>query len=268
MKGRSAQALSILQRLQGSEVAARTVADIEASLNLNKKQAASPAPSFGMWVIVVGVMLSLFQQFVGINAVLYYAPLMFQNMGASTHSGLWQTVIVGAANVLFTVFAIMSVDRLGRRPLLIAGALVMAVAMIALGFLFDTKTVGIGALCAVVLYIAGFAMSWGPVTWVLLSEIFPNSIKSWALAIAVAAQWLANLFVSWSFKVLDGNSLLNAHFNHGFAYWIYGTLSVLAAAFVYWGVPETKGRTLEAIQELWVRGGSKAQQPVVANPPV
>jgi MFS transporter, SP family, xylose:H+ symportor len=126
--------------------------------------------------------------------------------------------------------------------------------MITLGFLFQAKAVGTVALIAVVVYIAGFALSWGPVTWVLLSEMFPNSIKNKALAIAVAAQWIANLLVSWSFKVVDGNSTLNASFNHGFAYWIYGGMSLLAAAFVYFYVPETKRRTLEGIQHLWSAG--------------
>jgi MFS transporter, SP family, xylose:H+ symportor len=87
---------------------------------------------------------------------------------------------------------------------------------------------------------------------VLLSEIFPNAIKNRALAIAVAAQWIANLLVSWSFKIVDGNSTLNASFNHGFAYWIYGAMGLLAAAFVYLYVPETKRRTLEGIQQLWL----------------
>jgi SP family xylose:H+ symportor-like MFS transporter len=207
---------------------------------------------------VAGIMLSVFQQFVGINAVLYYAPLMFKNMGASTDTALWQTIIVGLANALSTIIAILTVDRWGRKPLLIVGALVMAVAMLALGFLFQARLVGVGALCAVVIYSAGFALSWGPVTWVLLSEMFPNAIKNRALAIAVAAQWIANLFVSWSFKVLDGNSVLNDLFNHGFAYWIYGAMSVLAATFVYLYVPETKRRTLEGIQSLWSRSGSTA----------
>ena len=113
--------------------------------------------------------------------------------------------------------------------------------------------VGLGALVAVVVYIAGFAFSWGPVAWVLLAEMFPNSIKAWGLGLAVAAQWFANLIVSASFKVLDGSSALNALFNHGFAYWVYGVMSVLAALFVIRYVPETKGRSLESIQELWVK---------------
>jgi SP family xylose:H+ symportor-like MFS transporter len=110
------------------------------------------------------------------------------------------------------------------------------------------------ALVAMMLYVAGFAMSWGPVVWVLLAEIFPNQIKGQALAIAVAAQWITNWVVSSSFKVLDGNSLLNTLFHHGFSYYFYGVMSVASALFVYFLVPETKGRKLEEIQELWHKG--------------
>jgi SP family xylose:H+ symportor-like MFS transporter len=254
MKGRSGKAQEILTRLVGPEEARATVAEIEATLAVRAHPDGARLFAFGSLVIIAGIMLSVFQQFVGINAVLYYAPLMFKNMGAATDTALLQTIIVGLANVIFTVVAILTVDRLGRKPLLIIGALVMAGAMITLGFLFDARAVGVGALVAVVVYIAGFALSWGPVTWVLLSEMFPNAIKNRALAIAVAAQWIANLLVSWSFKVVDGNSALNAAFNHGFAYWIYGGMSVLAAAFVYLYVPETKRRTLEGIQNLWLHG--------------
>ena len=252
MKGRSGQALTELTRLVGIDEARTTIAEIEGTLFVRAHPAGARLFAFGSLVIVAGILLSVFQQFIGINAVLYYAPLMFRNMGATTDSALWQTIIVGLANVIFTLVAILTVDRLGRKPLLIAGGLVMAVAMITLGCLFQAKAVGTAALIAVVVYIAGFALSWGPVTWVLLSEMFPNAIKNRALAIAVAAQWIANLLVSWSFKVVDGNSTLNAAFNHGFAYWIYGGMSLLAAAFVYWYVPETKRRTLEGIQQLWL----------------
>jgi SP family xylose:H+ symportor-like MFS transporter len=250
LRGRNDEALAQLQRVTDEADARSILADIQRTLEVRS----GPWFSFGATVIVVGVLISVFQQFVGINAVLYYAPLMFQNMGASTDTALLQTIIVGAANVIFTVVAIVSVDRLGRKPLLIAGAVVMAAAMIALGCLFNARVVGLGALIAVVVYIGGFAFSWGPVAWVLLAEMFPNSIKGKGLGLAVAAQWLANLVVSASFKVLDGNSTLNAMFNHAFAYWIYGGMSVLAALFVIRYVPETKGRSLEAIQDLWGKG--------------
>jgi SP family xylose:H+ symportor-like MFS transporter len=99
-------------------------------------------------------------------------------------------------------------------------------------------------------YIASFAMSWGPVTWVLLSEIFPNSVRS-AMSIAVAAQWLANLIISWTFPMLNDNLALTARFNHGFAYWIYGLMGILSALFIWKMVPETKGKTLEEIEKIW-----------------
>jgi SP family xylose:H+ symportor-like MFS transporter len=262
MKGRSDKALSVLESLVDEAEARLTIKEIEASLVVPAHSTGTNLFAFGSLVVVAGIMLSVFQQFVGINAVLYYAPLMFKNLGASTDSALWQTVIVGLANVIFTVVAILTVDRIGRKPLLIVGGLVMGVSMVTLGFQFQANAVGTGPLIAAIAYIAGFALSWGPVTWVLLSEMFPNSIKNRALAIAVAAQWIANLFVSWSFKVLIGNSALNAMFNHGFPYWIYGVMSFLAAAFVYFYVPETKRRTLEEIQNLWTRGSTSASAAV------
>lgn len=252
LRGRNDEALAQLKRVTEEADARSILADIQRTLEVRSGRLFS----FGAAVVVVGILISVFQQFVGINAVLYYAPLMFQNMGASTDTALLQTIVVGAANVVFTVVAIVTVDRLGRKPLLIAGAVVMAAAMIALGCLFNARVVGLGALIAVVVYIGGFAFSWGPVAWVLLAEMFPNSIKGKGLGLAVAAQWLANLVVSASFKVLDGNSTLNTMFNHAFAYWIYGGMSVLAALFVIRYVPETKGRSLEAIQDLWGKGAA------------
>ncbi len=254
LRGRSEEAFTGLRRIMGERDAREILADIQKSL----AEKSGALLSFGWPVILIGVLISVFQQFVGINAVLYYAPLMFSNMGASSNTALLQTLIVGGANVIFTVVAIVTVDRWGRKPLLISGALIMAVAMVALGCLFNAHAVGLAALVAVVVYIAGFALSWGPVAWVMLAEMFPNSIKGKALGLAVAAQWIANWLVSTSFKVIDGNSALNALFNHGFAYWIYGGMSVLAALFVIRYVPETKGRSLEAIQELWSKPESTA----------
>jgi SP family xylose:H+ symportor-like MFS transporter len=102
------------------------------------------------------------------------------------------------------------------------------------------------------LYTAGFALSWGPVTWVLLSEIFPNSIRG-AMSVAVAAQWIANLLVSWTFPMMNDNTWLTAQFNHGFSYWIYAVMGFLAALFVWKLVPETKGKSLEEMEQLWKR---------------
>lgn len=210
-----------------------------------------PIRSFGVLIIFVGVMLSAFQQFVGINVVLYYAPEIFKTMGAATDAALLQQIIVGAVNLSFTVLAIFTVDRFGRRPLMIIGALIMAVAMLVLGTTFYAHEVGLGSLICMLVYTAGFAMSWGPVCWVLLAEIFPNSVRSTVMSIAVAAQWIANFLVSWSFPMLDKSEYLTAHFNHGMAYWIYGLMGILAALFIWRFIPETKGKTLEEMERYW-----------------
>jgi SP family xylose:H+ symportor-like MFS transporter len=223
------------------------MAEIKESLNAQSGKLFS----FGAGVLVVGVLLSVFQQFVGINAVLYYSNKMFTNMGSGTDAAFMQTVIIMAVNVVFTLIATFTVDRWGRKPLLILGAVIMAGAMIAMGYMFQTHVEGEMLLFAAITYVAGFALSWGPVVWVLLSEMFPNAIKGAAMSVAVAAQWIANYLVTWSFLVIDGNSALNAQFNHGFAYYLYGAFSILAALFVWKMLPETKGRTLEAIEAFW-----------------
>ena len=210
-----------------------------------------PVKSYGVKIIIVGVLLSGFQQFVGINVVLYYAPEIFKTMGAATDAALLQQIVVGIVNLSFTVLAILTVDRFGRRPLMIIGALIMAFSMIILGTTFYTHNVGVGSLICMLVYTAGFAMSWGPVCWVLLAEIFPNSIRSVVMSIAVAAQWIANFMVSWTFPMLDKNQYLTETFNHGMAYWIYGIMGVLAALFIWKFVPETKGKSLEQMEEYW-----------------
>ena len=210
-----------------------------------------PIRSFGARIILVGILLSAFQQFVGINVVLYYAPEIFKTMGAATDAALLQQIVVGAVNLSFTTLAIFTVDKFGRRPLMIIGALVMAVSMLALGSTFYFRAVGIGSLVCMLVYTAGFAMSWGPVCWVLLAEIFPNSVRSTVMSIAVASQWIANFLVSWSFPMLDKSAFLTERFNHGMAYWLYGLMGLLAAWFIWRMIPETKGKTLEEMERYW-----------------
>jgi SP family xylose:H+ symportor-like MFS transporter len=210
-----------------------------------------PIRSYGLLIILVGVLLSAFQQLVGINVVLYYAPEIFKTMGAETDAALLQQIIVGAVNLSFTVLAILTVDKFGRKPLMIIGALVMATSMLVLGTTFYTHSVGVSSLICMLVYTAGFAMSWGPVCWVLLAEIFPNSLRSVVMSIAVAAQWITNFLISWTFPMLDKNKYLTDTFNHGMAYWIYGAMGILAALFVWKLVPETKGKTLEEMNKLW-----------------
>ena len=213
-----------------------------------------PIRHYGLGIIMVGVLLASLQQFIGINVVLYYAPEIFKTMGAATDTALLQQIIVGAVNLSFTILAILTVDKFGRRPLMIIGALVMALSMFILGTTFYTHSVGVGSLICMLVYTAGFAMSWGPVCWVLLSEIFPNSIRSMVMSVAVASQWISNFLVSWTFPMLDKNETLTAMFNHGFSYWIYGLMGVLAALFIWKMVPETTGKSLEEMESYWKNG--------------
>ena len=254
LRGDESGARAVLDKLVTREEAQKEISEIRASLS---EHHSGKLFSFGVLLIFIGIMLSVFQQFVGINVVLYYATSIFQGMGLTTNASLFQTIIVGLVNLTFTVVAIFTVDRFGRRPLQIIGALVMAVSMISLGTDFWLGGKGIIALVCMLVYTAGFAVSWGPVTWVLLSEIFPNQIRGKAMAVAVAAQWIANYLVSWTFPILDQNPYLTGHFNHGFSYWIYGVMGILAALFMWKLVPETKGRSLEQMEAIWQAGDQK-----------
>jgi MFS transporter, SP family, xylose:H+ symportor len=248
IKGKDDEALKTIIKISGKESSLRLRDEIRETLH--EKNA--PWLSYGFLILFLGIVLSVLQQFVGINVVLYYAGNIFRNMGATTDTSLLQTIIVGAINMLFTIIAIFTVDRFGRKPLMITGALIMATSMLSLGLAFFLKQTGMFALFFMLLYIAGFAMSWGPVTWVILSEIFPNSIRG-AMSVPVAALWIANLIVSWTFPIMNDNTWLTEKFNHGFSYWIYSLMCIAAALFVYKFIPETKGRSLEEIERFWIK---------------
>ena len=248
MKGRIEKAETILKRVDPRRDTQAEVESIRESLRGVVK---AKLFSCGVAVIVIGILLSVFQQFVGINVVLYYAPEIFRNMGMGTNAALMQTIIVGVINLSFTTLAIFTVDRFGRRPLMIIGSLGMMVSMITLGFTFYTEHMGLLSLLAMLAYTASFAVSWGPVCWVLLAEIFPNKIRGQAMALAVAAQWCANYLVSWTFPMMDKSTYLIDTFHHGFAYWIYALMALLSALFMYKFVPETKGKSLEQMEALF-----------------
>ena len=242
------------------DILRKTVGDGEAEMvmmNINETLTEKSVHwlSFGSLLIIISIIMAALQQFIGINVVLYYAPKIFQNMGTQLDSSLLQTILVGAVNMIFTVIAILAVDKAGRKFLLITGGMVMGLAMAFIGFTFYTESMGILALAFILLYIAGFAVSWGPVMWVLLSEIFPNSIRG-AMSLATATVWISNLIISWSFPVLDDNSWLVDRFHHGFPYWIYAVICFFAVFFVWRMVPETKGKTLEQIEKLWKRSSN------------
>jgi SP family xylose:H+ symportor-like MFS transporter len=241
------KALDVLVKVNGVEDANKILEEIKGTLTGHSGKLFS----YGIGVIIIGIFLSVFQQFVGINVVLYYAPEIFKSMGSGTDTALLQTIIVGGVNLLFTVIAIQTVDKYGRKPLMIIGALGMAISMFAIGTAFFAGSLGLFTLICMLVYVASFAMSWGPVAWVLLSEMFPNNVRGKALAVAVAAQWISNYVVSWTFPMMDKNSYLIETFNHGFAYWIYGLMGLLATLFVWKFVPETKEKTLEEIEKIW-----------------
>ncbi|MDR2627249.1 MAG: MFS transporter, partial [Dysgonamonadaceae bacterium] len=193
-------------------------------------------------VVIIGILLSVFQQAIGINAVLYYAPRIFENAGAE--GGMKQTVIMGIVNILFTVVAIFTVDRWGRKPLLIVGSIGMAAGAFAVACCDHWAIKGVIPMLSIIVYAAFFMMSWGPICWVLISEIFPNTIRGKAVAIAVAFQWIFNYIVSSTFPPFYDFSPMAA-------YGLYGIMCILAALFVWKFVPETKGKTLEDMSKLW-----------------
>ena len=234
------KALSILTKINGLERAKEVLNEINNTVETSKAKLFS----YGKIVIVVGILLSVFQQFVGINVALYYAPRIFESMGAAKDASMLQTIIMGLVNVVFTVVAIMTVDKYGRKPLLIIGSIGMAIGMIAISALAFLDIIGIATLVFIIIYTASFMMSWGPICWVLISEIFPNKIRSQAVAIAVAAQWLANFFISSTYPPM-------MEFSSGGTYLFYGVMSILSAIFVWKMVPETKGKTLEEMEKIW-----------------
>ncbi len=247
LKNKPEEALRVLIKVNGEAEGKKILTEIKDSV----VESSSKLLSYGWLIIIIGIALSVFQQFVGINVVLYYAPEIFKTISSGTDSALLMTIIVGIVNFLFTIIAVKTVDNYGRKPLMIIGALGMAIAMLSLGFVFFSGATGYLALACMMLYVASFAVSWGPVVWVLLSEIFPNKIRGKAMAVAVAAQWISNYLVSLTFPMMDDNSYLTEQFNHGFAYWIYGLMSLLGMWFIWKYVPETKGKTLEEMESLW-----------------
>lgn len=244
---KEAEALDVLTKVNGNTEALKILSEINNTL----KQKSAPILTYGYRLIIIGILLSVFQQFIGINVVLYYAVDILKDLNLGTQTALLWTILIGLVNFSFTIIAIRKVDSFGRKPLMIIGAVGMSISMFSLGFAFYVETSGYIALFFMMLYVASFALSWGPVTWVLLSEIFPNNIRNNALAIAVAAQWTSNYLVSATFPLMKDSTFLKETFNNGFAYWIYAFISFLAVLFVIKYIPETKGKKLEDMDTLW-----------------
>jgi SP family xylose:H+ symportor-like MFS transporter len=238
--GHDGKALDVLTKINGAERAK----DIFREIKDTVEKSSGKLYSYGKVVIIIGILLSVFQQFVGINVALYYAPRIFESMGSGKDTSMMQTVVMGLVNVIFTVLAIMTVDKWGRKPLLMVGSIGMAIGMFAIGALAFFNIIGTGTLIFIIIYTASFMMSWGPICWVLISEIFPNKIRGRAVAIAVAAQWAANYLISSTYPAMMELSSAGT-------YWFYGAMSILSFIFVWKMVPETKGKTLEEMEKLW-----------------
>ncbi|HEV2662322.1 MAG TPA: sugar porter family MFS transporter [Ktedonobacteraceae bacterium] len=251
-KGRWDEARHVIEGIKGTNPD-REIADIRASLREERQQAGfkelfSPGVRAAL---IVGVGLAVFQQFVGINTVIYYAPTIFQQAGfASASAAIFATSVVGIVNVLATILAIFLVDRVGRRVLLLSGSVIMFLALVAIGYIFAThpKHVGGLTLTALIVYILAFALSFGPVFWVMSAEIFPTRVRATGASFSSFSNWVANLLVSLTFLSLIGA------IGEAFTFWLFALMALLAFLFCWRLVPETKGRSLEQIEHYWENG--------------
>ena len=240
--GQEEKALQVLSNINGEARAREILADIKATVRQDSVKKNEKIFTYGIMVIFIGCMLSVFQQLIGINAVLYFAPRIFASMGMD--DPMFQTVLMGIINITFTLVAVFTVEKLGRKPLLITGSLGMAVGALGVALSNVLTVPAIVPVASIMVYSACFMFSWGPICWVYISEIFPNTIRSQATAIAVAFQWIFNFIVSSTFVPLYDMS-------HFFVYALYGGVCLVAALFVWKLVPETKGKTLEEMNALW-----------------
>ncbi|MDR0799353.1 MAG: MFS transporter, partial [Dysgonamonadaceae bacterium] len=242
MIGQNDKALHVLDKINTNTLFSRKVmSEILSSIS---DQTKTKLLAYGWKIILIGILLSVFQQFVGINVALYYAPRIFESMGAAKGDSMLQTIVMGLVNVAFTVLAILTVDKWGRKPLLITGSIGMAIGMLAIAIMSYKNIIGIGTLVFIIIFTASFMMSWGPICWVYIAELFPNKIRGQAIAVAVAAQWMANYLISSTYPAM-------MKYSGAMTYGFYGVMAILSAWFVWKMVPETKGKSLEEIEKFW-----------------
>jgi SP family arabinose:H+ symporter-like MFS transporter len=245
MQGRDQEARMILSVVGGKRYADEELLNIKQSLKnshttswklLFKKKNRN--------IVLLGIVVAVFSQITGINSILYYAPIIFERTGAGIDAALLQTLGIGLTNFFFTLVALWLIDKAGRKPLLLCGTLLMAISLIILAAFFNLKMLqGPWIFLCLMVYIAAFAATLGPVTWVYLSEVFPNQIRAQALSIATLALWLANFLATFSFPVLLDNLGDAATMS------LNAILCGIFAVFIIFGVRETKGKTLEAIEQ-------------------
>jgi len=245
LRGKGDEAAAVLAKVAGPAAAQR---ELHAILAAGSEGQAPFSAVFARDLrrpLVIAVGLAALSQASGINAIMYYAPEVFKAAGADTNAAFASSVWVGAVNLAFTLVALALIDRVGRRPLLLAGAAMQTVALALVGLSFGSADQGAGTLLAVLAYIAAFAVAMGPIPWVLISEIFPGPVRGRAVAIGVGTIWAACLAVAQSFPVL------NEQLGPRITFWIYAGCSLLSLIFVFALVPETKGRRLEDIAASW-----------------
>jgi MFS transporter, SP family, galactose:H+ symporter len=248
--GQSLAARRVLLRLRRPDEVDHELAAIEASAHIRSGGWAELLSPTLRIVLVVGIGLAIFQQVTGINTVIYYAPTVIQLAGIPTASGaILATTGIGVVNVAMTVVAMLLLDRVGRRPLLLGGIAVMAVSLFVLGLAFVlgglSSNLGVVSVVCLMVYVGAFAISLGPIFWLLIAEIYPLNVRGLAAGLATTANWASNLLVSLTFLTLT--DLIGP----SQTFWLYGVLTVVALIFAYKLVPETRGRTLEAIEAFW-----------------
>lgn len=246
-ENRWAEANDILTKVAGKAQAQEELAAIRESLNMKQISFSRLVKPGLRTALIIGVALAILSQVTGINVIMYYAPEIFKSTGDGSSSALMQTVLVGGINTLMTIVAIKYVDKWGRKKLLLTGAAGMALCLALVGFAFYTNnTQGYWVLAGILAYISFFAISLGPLTFVVVAEIFPTHIRGRAMSVAIFFLWLSVYAVSQTFPMLLES------IGSAYTFWIYMVMSVIAFIFVWTMVPETKGKTLEEIEQLWL----------------
>jgi len=254
LKGNNEEALIVLTKIHGQEQASKEILEIQDSFKTsNDGSKVNYFSRIILGIILIGTTLSILQQFTGINAVLYYGADIFEKaLGFGKEDILLQQILLAFVNLVFTFVAMFTVDKFGRKPLIYIGSLGMIVGFLLLGISLQQQSVGFISLLGVLIFIGSFALSMGPVVWVLLSEMFPNKIRSVAMSIAVAAQWAANYVVSQSFPIVMGSDVNNSTtWNGSLPYFIFIVFIGLIVVVTYKYVPETKGKSLEELEDIW-----------------
>lgn len=244
-RGHRDSARETLVRVGGDVEADRQLAEIEGAISTETGTVGELLRPGLRTALVIGVVLAILQQVSGINAIMYYAPRIFEESGALAGSAFGQSILVGLINLLFTLLGMALVDRVGRKPMLVVGAAGMTITLLLVGSAFATENSGAWLLMPILGYVACFAASTGVVTWVIISEIFPNRVRGRAMSIAVVALWAACYLVSQTFPMLLESV------GAAWTFFGYAAMNVLTFIFAWSVVPETKGRTLEEIERSW-----------------